>query len=137
MADILLIDSYPRIRELLNEEFASEGYRFVRSGDLQSVNKEIKFNKPDLVLLDLYLNGQVRWDVLADIKLHYPEIPILIFTAYAGYKRDPRVSQSDGFILKDVFLDTLKQKIETVLENQSACESGSEEMPISCIQSDQ
>jgi hypothetical protein len=42
-------------------------------GDSHSVKKEVTFNKPDLVVLDPYTNRDLRWDVLAHIKVNYPE----------------------------------------------------------------
>lgn len=116
MASILIIDDQPHLQELFSEELMDEGHRVVTVPDAESVNGYLRDSKPDLVLLDLYLNGFKGWDLLRDIKSKYPHLPVLIVTAYDSYLDDPRLSQADGYIIKSfVAFDELKQKIEEVL----------------------
>lgn len=116
MANILIVDDQPHLQELFSEELVDEGHRAVSVSDAESVKGYLKDSKPDLILLDLYLNGFEGWDVLRDIKSKYPHLPVLIVTAYDSYVDDPRLSQADGYIIKSfVALDRLKQKIAEVL----------------------
>ena len=116
MASILIIDDQPYIQELFSQELMNEGYGVVSAGDAESAKVYVENSKPDLVLLDLYLNGLEGWDVLHDIKSKDPHLPVLIVTAYDTYADDPRLSQADGYMVKSfVHLDELKQKIANVL----------------------
>ena len=116
MANILIVDDQPHLQELFLQELTDEGYSVASVSDAESVRGYLTDSKPDLVLLDLYLNGFEGWDVLRDIKNKYPHLPVLIVTAYDSYVDDPRVSQADGYIIKSfVALDRLKQKIAEVL----------------------
>ena len=122
MPNILIVDDQACVRKFLSEELAHEGYRVASVGDVQSIWAHLRDPPPDLVLLDLYLNGSKGWDVLADIKKIDPNIAVLIVTAYDSYVNDPRLSQADGYIIKNFSaLDELKKKIADVLKNGSSC----------------
>ncbi|MCK4391187.1 MAG: response regulator [Desulfobacterales bacterium] len=118
MAKILIVDDQACVRELLSEELISEGYRVATAGDAESVSGHLRFLQPDLVLLDLYLDGPEGFGVLGDIKRQKPDLPVIIFTAYDSYVDDPRVSQADGYVIKGVALDELKRKIADVLRRK-------------------
>jgi len=120
MANILIVDDQPYFRELLSEELIHEGYQVSSIGDAESIHGHLTDSRPDLVLLDLCLNGFEGWEVLRVIKRTDPNLPVLIVTAYDSFVDDPRVSQADGYLIKSfVALDELKQKIADVLERKT------------------
>ena len=121
MANILIIDDQPHLRELFSEELIDEGYEVTSVSDAKSVRGCFENSRPDLVVLDLYLNGFEGWDLLHDIKDEYPNLPVLIVTAYDSYKDDPRTSQADGYVVKCFSaLDSLKKKIMNLLEYRTS-----------------
>ena len=121
MANILIIDDQPHLRKLFSEELMDEGYEVTSVSDSKSVKGCIDNLKPDLVVLDLYLNGFEGWDLLNNIKYEYPNLPVLIVTAYDSYKDDPRTSQANGYVVKCFSaIDSLKHKITDLLENRTS-----------------
>jgi DNA-binding NtrC family response regulator len=116
MANILIVDDQSWVRELLSEELISDGYRVAAAGDLQSARGQLRSSQPDLVILDLYLDGPEGKELLGDIKGENPDLPVIIFTAADGYVDDPRLSQADGYVIKSFVLDGLKRKVADVLE---------------------
>jgi two-component system response regulator (stage 0 sporulation protein F) len=117
MANILIIDDQPYIQELFSQELMGEGYRVVSACDAESAKAYLENSKPDLVLLDLFLNGFEGWNVLHEIKSKDPHLPVLIVTAYDTYVDDPRVSQTDEYVVKSfVHFDELKHKIADILQ---------------------
>ena len=116
--EILVIDDQPCVRELIAEELSNEGYRVNGLEDVAEVGTYLKTTRPDLVLLDLYLKGFEGWDVLRDIKVHDPHLPVIIFTAYDSFSDDPRSSQADGYLIKSLnVFDALREKIGMILNN--------------------
>ncbi len=116
MVSILIVDDQPYIQELFSQELMGEGYKVLSTGDAESAKVCLENSKPDLVLLDLFLNGFEGWNVLHEIKRKDPHLPVLIVTAYDTYADDPRLSQADGYVVKSfVHLDELKHKIANVL----------------------
>ena len=116
MVSILIVDDQPYIQELFSQELMGEGYKVLSTGDAESAKVCLENSKPDLVLLDLFLNGFEGWNVLHEIKRKDPHLPVLIVTAYDTYADDPRLSQADGYMVKSfVHLNELKHKIADVL----------------------
>ena len=79
MANILIIDDKQSVRELLREELASDGYLVDATGDARSITENLKFSKPDLILLDLYMKQNDGWKILSDIKQNNPFLPFSTF----------------------------------------------------------
>jgi DNA-binding NtrC family response regulator len=116
MANILIIDDQKWVIDLCREELAGEGHRVLATDYIESVRKNVFSFKPDLVLLNLYLkHGFVVWDILRDIKMQDPNLPLLIVTAHDNYLFDYRLSQADGYVIKSHSVcDELKQKISSL-----------------------
>jgi two-component system response regulator (stage 0 sporulation protein F) len=130
MPKVLIIDDQQCIRELISEELISEGYQVHGLGDAKSVKVNLRFSKADLVLLDLYLDEADGFGLLHDIKGQCPEIPVIIYTAYDSYREDPRVFRADGYVIKSMAFDELKEKIADILAQQQAIEAIGDGGPI-------
>jgi DNA-binding response OmpR family regulator len=129
MENILIVDDQPCVRQLVSEELIDEGYRVETVGDAESLRRHLISSRPDLVLLDLYLDGSDGFSLLPDIKATHPGLPVLIFTAYDSFRDDPRLSQADGYLVKSIILDELKQKIVALLKKGAAEETNSNGTP--------
>jgi DNA-binding response OmpR family regulator len=123
MPNVLIVDDQPCIRKLLSEELIYEGYQVETAGDGESAKASVRCSPPDLVLLDLYLDGPDGWEVLRDIKRQDPHLPVLIVTAYDSFEDDPRLSMADGYVVKSIDFRELKQKIANAL-GRKACHQG-------------
>ena len=118
MAKILIVDDQPCVQELLSEELILEGYQVATAGNAEAVREYVRSSRPDLVLLDLYLDGPDGIGVLHDIKRQDPDLPVIIFTAYDNYVDDPRLSQAYGYVIKSIVLNELKEKVADVLSRK-------------------
>jgi len=114
MAKIFAIEDYPPIRDLLSEELTEEGNVVVSTGDPNLIPEMLRTFEPDLMILDPYVRGEIRWELLERIKNQKPHLPILIFAD--PYKEDPHQFQVDGWVAKSFLFDDLKQKIIKILE---------------------
>lgn len=126
MASILIVDDQPCVRQLLSEELICDGYRVAGADDAESVWRHLRSSRPDLVILDLYLDGQDGFKVLHNIKKKDPHLPVIIYTAYDSYREDPRLSEADGYLIKSIALDELKNKIANVLSRKLVSQQGME-----------
>jgi DNA-binding NtrC family response regulator len=57
MASILIVDDRAYVREILSEELAFEGYHIASVDDAESMWGHLRHSQPDLVILDLCLQG--------------------------------------------------------------------------------
>ncbi|MGW8325677.1 MAG: response regulator [Desulfobacterales bacterium] len=120
MANILIIDDQKWVIDLCREGLDLERHKVSATDNIESVRENIFSFKPDLVLLNLYLKyGFVVWDVLKDIKMQDPDLPVLIVTACDKYLFDSCLSQADGYVIKSHFVcEELKQKIVTLMNKK-------------------
>lgn len=83
--NILVVDDDEGIREILQMAFATEGYSVTTAANgLEAI--DILSRSPDygLILLDLMMPKMNGWEFIeAFQKNNYPEIPIILMTAYA------------------------------------------------------
>jgi two-component system response regulator (stage 0 sporulation protein F) len=126
MSNILIIDDQPYLRELFSQELVDEGYGVENVPCAEPAILLIRRSKPDLVLLDLYLDGFEGWNVLRQIERWDPDLPVLIVTAYDNYADDPRLSSADGYVLKSFTnLTELKKKITEIIDRKAVFHSQS------------
>jgi two-component system response regulator (stage 0 sporulation protein F) len=120
MSNILIIDDQPYLRELFSQELVDEGYGVEIVPSTESAILRIRRSKPDLVLLDLYLDGFEGWDVLRQIKRWAPQIPVLIVTAYDNYTDDPRLASAEGYVLQSfINLTEFKRKVAQIIDRKA------------------
>jgi DNA-binding response OmpR family regulator len=115
MANILLVDDRRCVRQLLSEFLIEQGHEVEALNDAEALKEHLKNALPDLIILDLCLNRAYRWDVFRDIKLQYPSLPVVVFTAYENFRNDPRLSQADGYVVKGLNFEELRAQIADVL----------------------
>jgi DNA-binding response OmpR family regulator len=115
MANILIIDDEPYLEKLLSEDLSEQGHRITSASSAEKAVEKLYLCKPDIILLDLHLEGFERWDLLHRIKLEDSLLPVLIVTAYNGFINEPRLAEADGYVIKDIYTDALIKKIEELL----------------------
>jgi DNA-binding response OmpR family regulator len=118
MPKILIVDDQTCIQELIAKNLLLEGYEVATAGDLDSAKVHLYPSPPDLVLLDLYLDGPEGFRLFQDIKRQYSHLPVIILTAYDSYREDARLSKADGYVVKSTDFDELKKKIDEVLTSR-------------------
>ncbi|HUU41558.1 MAG TPA: response regulator [Desulfatiglandales bacterium] len=122
MANIFIIDDQAWVTDLCREGLAGEGHQVSATDDIESVGKNVLSFKPDIVLLNLYLkHGFLVYDVLRDIRMQDPNLPVLIVTAYDTNLYCSRLAQADGYLVKNKNLaaaDELKQKVSALLNRK-------------------
>ena len=114
MLNILIIDDQPLLAKWLGEDLLDEKYQISRITDIDDIHNDIAEIKPDIIFLDIWLGGFERWDILNQIKLISPNIPILILGSYDSIAGDPRLDKADGYIIKDIYMDVVKDKMKAL-----------------------
>lgn len=133
MKRILIVDDQPCVRAILRAELVLEGYHVMDVGDIDSVWAYLSSTRPDLVLLDLFLDEEEGFALLPDIKGRYPRVPVIILTAYDGFRDDPRLSLADGYLIKSFDFRGLRKTIRNLLSKKLMEEPAREQCWASAI----
>ncbi len=115
MKKILLVDDDEGIQLLYQEEFQDEGYEVISAFTGEEALEKFKSEVPDLVILDIQMPGMNGIEVLRQMKMIAPQLPIILSTAYHEYKQDLSAWASDEYIVKSPDLQKLKEAIHKYL----------------------
>ncbi|MDH3665959.1 MAG: sigma-54 dependent transcriptional regulator [Paracoccaceae bacterium] len=86
MADVLIVDDEADIRDLISDLLTDEGYSARTAEDADSAFAAIEAAPPDLIILDIWLQGS-RMDgieVLKSVKRDNPGIPVAIISGHGN-----------------------------------------------------
>ena len=127
MANILIVDDQAWIKDLCREGLPVEKYNVSTTDNIEAVTEDILSFKPNIVLLNQYLkHGFLVWDVLKEIKVRNPNLPVLIVTIHDTHLNCPQLSMADGYVVKShSAAEELKQKVSHLLGSRSGSTDGS------------
>jgi CheY-like chemotaxis protein len=115
MKKILLVDDEEGIQLLYQEEFQDEGYEVLSAFTGEEALEKFKSDVPDLVILDIQMPGMNGIEVLRQMKMIAPQLPIILSTAYHEYTQDLSAWASDEFIVKSPDMLKLKEAVRKYL----------------------
>lgn len=81
---ILIVDDEDAIQRTVRGVLEDEGYRTSSVGDGNEAISAIRQNKPDVVLLDIWLPGLDGIQLLRDIKKSNPDLEIIMISGHAN-----------------------------------------------------
>ncbi len=115
---ILVIDDEEMIRDLLNETFHKKGYEVDTEMYGKKALKRIDEKKYDLLVTDLRLPDLSGMEILSRVKKKYPDLGIIMITAYGSIKNAVKSMKQGAFdyITKPFNLDEMELVVEKFFE---------------------
>src|ERR1700710_300694 len=119
---VLVIEDDPAIRRGLIDALAFAGYATLEEGDGVAGCRAALDADCDLLLLDLVLPGRDGLDILREVRLARPTLPVIVLTARAS--EDDRVRGlscgSDDYVIKPFSVRELLARVDAVLRRSPA-----------------
>lgn len=114
---ILVVDDEDGVRESVREVLTDEGYRVVDTADGTRVLKMIKEEKPELVLLDIWMPQVDGIGLLKEIKSQEPKINVVMVSGHGNIHTAVTATKFGAFdfIEKPVTLDGLLLTVQRAL----------------------
>jgi signal transduction histidine kinase/DNA-binding response OmpR family regulator/methyl-accepting chemotaxis protein len=114
--NILVVDDEAPIRKLLSQELGEAGYRVSEASNGQEALRQIRREKPDLVLLDVLMPKMNGFHVAAVLKNdpQTMDVPIIILTIVEDKERGYRLGV-DRYLTKPINTKALLDEIEVLL----------------------
>jgi two-component system response regulator AtoC len=82
--EVLIIDDEPVLREQIAQLITAWGYRVRVTDHVAAALRALEDHPPDIILTDLVLPDQPGYMVLEYVQAHWPQLPVLVMTAYAS-----------------------------------------------------
>ncbi len=119
MKRILIADDEESLQRLYQEEFEEEGYEVILAGNGKEVLSRLEDpdHRPDLIIMDIRMPEMNGIDTLRIIKEKYPQIPVILCSAYSEFKQDFSVWASDDYVVKSSDLTELKEAVKKHLKD--------------------
>ena len=105
---------------LYRMELENEGYRVVLASQGEEALEKVKEAKPDLVVLDLRLPVMGGMELLDRMMGLNAKLPVIIYSAYDGYKDNFLTWSADAYLVKNSNLDLLKKEIKRIVSQRKA-----------------
>jgi DNA-binding response OmpR family regulator len=117
MKRILLVDDDIRIQQFLKEELEEDGYQISTASNGKDAFSRLITDpeKTDLVILDLRMPKMGGLETIGFMLKRKINIPVIIFSAYSGYKHDALAMAADAYVVKSSNLMELKGKIHELI----------------------
>ncbi len=115
MHKLLIVDDEDHIRKLYKDFLSREGYEVTAAASGDEAIRMVEQKKFDLVVLDIELEDTTGLDLLKILKEKYPELPVVLNSAYSTYKDDFHTWVADAYILKSSDMLPLKNKIRELV----------------------
>jgi len=114
---ILIVDDELPIADVVAELLSEEGYSTLIATDGDHALAVLEQERPDLVLLDLYMPGMSGIDLLASLRTNpsLASIPIVMMTAGAVDSAELIGQGATGLISKPFEVDSLLETVRTLL----------------------
>ncbi len=117
--NVLIIDDDSLIREMLRLILTEGGFTICgEAGDAAETRRQLKYNPPDVVLLDIVIPGEDNGlDLLRFIKKDYPEIHVIMISGEPSSKRVQTAISSGarGFIVKPFNAQNVMSAVKRLL----------------------
>ncbi len=122
MTAILIVDDYNGTLETLKYIPESNGYIVRTLKNTHSIYREIEDFNPDLLMLDLLLEGEDGRQICKNLKTgySYQDLRILVFSAHSKRFENYESYYADDFMEKPFELIELLGKIKSMMELQVA-----------------
>lgn len=120
---VLIADDDQELLLVLKEgmEKNKEEFEVLLAGDGESALNKLESNPVSLVVADLKMPGMDGFSLLSQIAERYPDIPVIIITAYGSPHIREMVHQNGaaGYLEKPFLIDDLFQEIRSVLSREA------------------
>ena len=118
---ILVVDDEDRVRESIRETLSDEGYRVIEAADGTKVLGIIKSERPDLVLLDIWMPEVDGIGLLKDIKKQEPDLNVIMISGHGNIHTAVTATKLGAFdfMEKPLSLDGLLLTVQRALGESS------------------
>jgi DNA-binding NarL/FixJ family response regulator len=119
---VLVVDDHPIVRQglalLINRE--TDLTVCGEAEDARMAMQAITATKPDILVVDISLNGPDGLDLLKDIRMRHPELPVLILSMHdeSIYAERALRAGAQGYIMKQEATEKVLVALRRILSNE-------------------
>lgn len=119
---VLFVEDDPSILDVVKLILQDTGHRVLTANSGETLFQILQNDKPDLLLLDIWLNGEDGSNIARQLKAqeHTADIKIVLVSANSETERLAKEAGVDGFLLKPFDVDQLMKLVASFVGNPQA-----------------
>ncbi len=119
--NLLIVDDDHSLRSMLSFVLGKEGYQVEEAQSAGEALKKLKSRRFDLVISDIRMPDLNGIELLKKIKIHDPDLPVIMITAYAATQDAIEAMKlgAEDYIMKPFNLEELKIILDKSLRKRS------------------
>jgi DNA-binding NarL/FixJ family response regulator len=119
---VLVVDDHPIIRQGLALMINRELDLMVcgEAGDANAAIQAVTTARPDILVVDISLNGPDGLDLLKDLRMRYPDLPVLILSMHdeSIYAERALRAGAQGYIMKQEATEKVLVALRRILSHE-------------------
>ncbi|MCB1170312.1 MAG: sigma-54-dependent Fis family transcriptional regulator [Leptospiraceae bacterium] len=115
---IYIVDDDQSIRSSLRAVLEDEDFNVDDFATGRAMLKALKNERPDLVLLDVWMGKEDGLDILDKVRAEYPAVPVLMISGHGTIEQAVAATKKGAvdFLEKPLSLDTVLERINSILQ---------------------
>jgi DNA-binding NtrC family response regulator len=102
---VLVVDDDRRMVKTIVDILKIKGYRVAEANSGEEAIKKVKSDMPDCVFMDIKMEGINGIETLKLIKEQYPDLPVVLMSAYATDEQESEAKQNGAYAILNKPLD--------------------------------
>ena len=119
---VLVVDDHPIVRQGLTLLINRESYLTVcgEAEDARTATQSVAMAQPDILVVDISLNGPDGLDLLKSVRTRYPDLPVLILSMHdeSIYAERALRAGAQGYIMKQEATEKVLVALRRILSNE-------------------
>ncbi len=116
---VLVVDDEAAILRIIGTSLRLMGYDVISAGCGKDALKLSETEKPDIMLLDIFMPGMDGLEVLGTLR-RKSEMPVIVFSAHSSSREEALKLGANDFVAKPFTPEQMEKKISAVLEKNAA-----------------
>ena len=110
---IFVVDDQESICQAVKSVLTDESYRILTFSSAEALQEGLQVERPDLILLDIWLPGIDGVEALGQLKAQYPSLAVILMSGHAGIDIAVKAMKAGAadFLEKPLNLDILLEKV--------------------------
>src|SRR5260221_8672946 len=128
---ILVVDDEPSIQRILRRNLAISGYEVLVAETGEQALEMVRINQPDLILLDLWLPGEIDGIEVCTQVRQWTQVPIIVLSARTDEKQKVQALDlgADDYLTKPFNNEELLARVRACLRRVANVSEGGKSQP--------
>jgi DNA-binding response OmpR family regulator len=129
---VLIVEDDPVLTQVMRRHLAEAGFDVETVGDGDRALKKLRFERPDVVVLDLMIPGTDGWSLLDQVRAEGDTTPIIVMSARSGEHDKIHVLErgADDYVVKPASMRELVARVRANLRRAQIAPTAAADEPI-------